>query len=314
MSVTTANGLSIARRRRCTADVPHWPNWVEELIGAGREPVLKKNVAEPRLNMNVRESARWRLVRVRVEAATDLNAEDFRAAVMSVYAEIARQLTGDSIRHLVRLWNYIPDIHRTYRPDLDRYMIFNSGRFEAFHRWYGSLPHWPRRVPTASGVGHGGTDLVIDALASDCEGVPIQNPRQIPPCEYSRRYGPLPPCFARATLVPAGSEARPLLLVGGTASVIGEKSMYEGNLVEQFRETLLNLSSLLGAAGLAAPRWRELRIYHPRRGDAANIKQWISGHFAPATCVELVEAPLCRKELFVEIEGLAVDEGTASKP
>ena len=30
-------------------------------------------------------------------------------------------------------------------------------------------------------------------------GVAIENPRQTPSYHYSRRYGPRPPCFARAT-------------------------------------------------------------------------------------------------------------------
>jgi chorismate lyase / 3-hydroxybenzoate synthase len=313
MSVTAANGLSIARRRRRAADAPHWPNWVGDFISGG-SPSPLTDAAEPGLNIAVWESHHWRLMRVRIEAATHLAAKDFCTAVMSAYAAIARRLAGDPIRHLVRLWNYLPDIHRAYGPDLDRYMAFNSGRFEAFRRWFGSRSQWMRRVPTASGVGHAGTDLVIDALAADTEGTPIQNPRQVPPCDYSRRYGPLPPCFARATLIPAGGGRRPLLLLGGTASVIGEESMHEGNLPAQFRETLANLSSLMGAAGLAAPRLADLRVYHPRRGDAADIKRWARDKFPAATCVEVVEAQLCRRELFIEIEGLVVDEGTTPIP
>ena len=31
--------------------------------------------------------------------------------------------------------------------------------------------------------------------------MPVENPRQIPAFRYSKRYGPIPPCFARATRI-----------------------------------------------------------------------------------------------------------------
>ena len=40
---------------------------------------------------------------------------------------------------------------------------------------------------------------------------------------HSTRYGPIPPCFSRATIATIGT--RRLLLIGGTASIVGDCAM-----------------------------------------------------------------------------------------
>jgi chorismate lyase/3-hydroxybenzoate synthase len=147
--------------------------------------------------------------------------------------------------------------------------------------------------------------------------MPVENPRQRPSYIYSRRYGPRPPCFSRATMIPARGGEPARLLVGGTASVVGEDSMHAGNLAAQIDETLRNLASLVAAAGGAAGnsrglkalrRFTELRIYRPRAGDDKQIDQTVAAHF-PQSRTEYVSADLCRKELLVEIEGVAILKG-----
>src|SRR6185503_5831087 len=96
-----------------------------------------------------------------------------------------------------------------------------------------------RVLPAASAVGIAGPDLVIDCLASASGGAPVENPRQIAPWQYSRRYGPKPPCFARGTVTRLND--RRMLLIGGTASIVGEESRHPGDLTAQVGELLINL-------------------------------------------------------------------------
>jgi enamine deaminase RidA (YjgF/YER057c/UK114 family) len=146
----------------------------------------------------------------------------------------------------------------------------------------------------------------------------VENPRQIPSYRYARRYGPRPPCFSRATLL---GDAR--LLVGGTASILGEDSAHEGDLANQIQETLQNLASLIRAAGAHVngkanessvedrselpelKQFEELRIYHPRANDAQAIQRAVAAVFSPAVRIEWMAAELCRRELLVEMEGVA---------
>ena len=80
---------------------------------------------------------------------------------------------------------------------LDRYMVFNAGRFDGYAQWLCASDGFGRLLPTASAVGVISDDLVIYCLASDTRGTPVENPRQKPAYKYSQRYGPMPPCFSR---------------------------------------------------------------------------------------------------------------------
>jgi hypothetical protein len=257
------------------------------------------------------------LTSVRVDDARSMDAPMLASRVAEAYGSIAAALRQSAARRPVRLWNFIPLITAPAGDGRDRYMAFNAGRYRAFADWYGGAQSFDRDVATASGVGHDGADLVIHCLSAREPGLAIENPRQTAPHRYSERYGPLPPCFARATVL----QRRGLVLVGGTASIQGEESVHTSSLSRQLDETLTNLASVLAAAyakaaastNTAAPgervRWlglyRDLRVYYPRPEHAEAIERTVRAAFAPACRIEMVRADLCRAELLVEIEGVA---------
>ncbi|CAN5596814.1 hypothetical protein BH10PLA1_BH10PLA1_05100 [soil metagenome] len=260
----------------------------------------------------VRHTATASLVTVIVEDAADLAAADFERQTRKAYQLIRKSLADLPAAEPVRFWNHIPFIHQAMdegrTADRDRYMVFNAGRFKAFCDWFGGSDQFGGRVATASGVGHSDRDLVIHCLAARTRGKAVENPRQIPAFRYSKRYGPLPPCFARATIVRDLLPTGPAVLVGGTASICGERSVHRNQLVGQFRETLDNLASLITAAGvkrdpLAA--FSDLRIYYPRKRDARAIEKNARAAFTAAERIQITPADLCRSELLVEIEGVA---------
>jgi enamine deaminase RidA (YjgF/YER057c/UK114 family) len=277
------------------ADAPNWPLWVEELISARRRTKSSDDLI-------LIEAPPYRLARIRIPGAAAFSASEFEQATSGAYARIAKEFGNSPAREAIRFWNYLPGINRPCPGGLERYKVFNSGRFAACRQWWGD--DFERQLPTATGVGHDGDDLVIDALAAQAAGTAIENPRQIPAYRYTRRYGSRPPCFARATVLD-GPQRR--VLIGGTASVRGEDSMHEQNLAAQMRETLLNLTSLLHAAGLEALHsFTDLRVYHRRQSDAEEIAKVIAERFAAGVRVEQIRADLCRRELLVEIEGVAI--------
>jgi chorismate lyase/3-hydroxybenzoate synthase len=195
----------------------------------------------------------------------------------------------------------------------DRYMVFNAGRYAAFCQWYGGADQFSKNIPTASGVGHRGADLVIHCLGAAQPGIAVENPRQVPPYRYSKRFGPLPPCFSRATVLDDATTSR--VLVGGTASILGEESVHLSKLDDQFRETVENLATLLRAAAHSIgtevagsdvlSSLREVRVYFPNATDRSKLEQMLHEQFDRRADVELIEADLCRQELLVEIEGSA---------
>jgi chorismate lyase/3-hydroxybenzoate synthase len=247
---------------------------------------------------------------VRIRNARRLDREALHAATAGAYRRIEAELRVRQRPHPVRLWNHIPGIHEPMGDGQDRYMVFNAGRYEALSAWFGRET-FDTRVATASGVGHDGQDLIIHCLAADRPGRAVDNPRQIKPYQYSAKYGPLPPCFARATVL---SLADPLLLVGGTASIVGEESVHLGDLERQTDETLTNLAVLVRAAQgepaeedrtAALSRYREVRVYYPDPGRLADLRHLLRDAFRHAGQIEWVRADLCRSELLVEIEGVA---------
>lgn len=312
------------------------PPWVFALLGAAAEvaaaaegagfrPDEKSGFGLRRIDGS--EATLWSL---RVADAEELGAEAFEASCAAAYRELGGRVRSSERPHAVRWWNFIPGILEPLGGLEHRYMVFNAGRYQALAA-AGSTGFG--RLATASGVGLEGRDFVLHCLSTAEPGVQVENPRQIPAWRYSSRFGPKPPCFARATRVtPSG---RPWLLVGGTASVRGEESFHPGDLRGQLEETLRNLAALVHAAewslagrgGRPAPeagegsgatpvlafaetdawlaRYRELRVYHPRPGDAGEIAAELRRRFGPAVAIEMVPAELCRPELLVEIEGLA---------
>ena len=238
---------------------------------------------------------------VRVPDARSLGRAELHEATSGAYRRIEGELRACGTIHPVRLWNHIPGIHEpmgALGDGLDRYMVFNAGRYEALSAWFGGKETFDTRVASASGVGHRGPDLVIHCLASDRPGRAVDNPRQVAPYRYSRKYGPLPPCFARGTRIK--SEIGSLVLVGGTASIVGEASVHLGDLPRQVEETLTNL-----AVFAALDRYRDVRVYYPDPASLDELRVLLKDAFPGADGIEWVRADLCRAELLVEIEGIA---------
>lgn len=299
------------------------PVWVGEIMDFESEPFALPAENRPGVQLASRERQDVTLVSARVPNARAMARPDFEGAVTQTYREIFKSLAGRPSSHPVRFWNHIPGLHDPMGPGLDRYMAFNAGRFRAMVQQYNGADAVRRVLPTASGVGHSGNDLIIHCLAAARPGRPLENPRQVPAYMYSRRFGPIPPCFSRASI--AFIAGTPMMLVAGTASIRGEESVHIGDLGGQLRETFLNLGILIrgatGPKGTPPPhplnydelvpyiaRLLEVRIYHPRPPDERIISAAATSTFPSARNIQLLRADLCRSELLVEIEGVAALE------
>jgi enamine deaminase RidA (YjgF/YER057c/UK114 family) len=213
----------------------------------------------------------------------------------------------------VRFWNHVPNLNAAASLRRDRYMVFNAGRYEAMVNFYGCPARFDAQLATASAVGSMDGDLLIHCLSAGAAATPLNNPRQVAPYHYSRRFGPLPPCFARA--VRLAWPAR-WLLAGGTAAIRGEDSVYREDPNRQINETLTNLAALVCAALgrvdlgdterlLSLRHYRHLRVYFPNREHEKTILAHLHAVFPNVQPIERVVVNLCRPELLVEIEGVA---------
>lgn len=276
------------------------PRWALNLVGPSTETIAR--------GARISESAEFGLVRLRIEQADAMDGPALEHAAAEGYRNLCSCMQVPTGWHPLRIWNFVPRILADGGEGMDRYMRFNAGRYRAFTEWLGGTAGFDGAVPTASAVGHDGADLVICALGGRHPGVSIANPRQISPHQYSKRFGPLPPCFARATRV-SGGESGNLLLVGGTSSVRGEDSVHVGNPRLQLAETLENLAALVRQAFGPVPNplsyYRAMRVYHPRKSDLQALQADINRKLPLIADIEWQQAELCRGDLLVEIEGLA---------
>jgi chorismate lyase/3-hydroxybenzoate synthase len=305
-------------------DAPGLPGWCGSF--AGLRPVRFEAGG-----ISVQPGDEGAVLSTVIADAASLSAGDFEAAVGAAYGRLAGALApgggvmGAAGLWPVRFWNFIPGIHDPCTSalvdgstsTLSRYMVFNAGRFDAIERWRAA---WAAAgsplgggIGAATGVGYRGSDVVVHCLAVKRPGRAVENPRQVPAYRYSRLYGPLPPCFARGTVLETPGGA--VLLIGGTASVRGEESVHQSSagtsvdcLVAQVEETLKNLASLIetGLGGDAAlRRLHDARVYFTDPGDRPVLESLLRGAFAPDARVEFIRADICRPELRVEIEGVA---------
>ena len=304
MTIPAFDQPSLASRPSISALQPEPPAWVFDLFRDGSEPV---SIGAERTGL-VRVVRRDPFVRVtaRVPGAEALDAAALSEAVSARYVAIA-DVVRELDRRPIRFWNYVPGIVNPVGPGMDRYMAFNRGRHAAYSTRQDGAEGFEQSVPAASAVGIAGPDLVIDCLASTQGGTPVENPRQIASWRYSRRYGPKPPYFARGMLTVL--DGRRVLLVAGTASIVGEDSKHPEDVPAQVGEILRNMEALLVNAGLprdrAFERLTDLRIYVVHDAHADIVETELRARTGPAVRVQTVLARVCRPELLVEVEGVA---------
>jgi enamine deaminase RidA (YjgF/YER057c/UK114 family) len=293
--------LNVASRLAALEPTP--PAWVLDLFRTNG------NATEPEREGRLIVQQRHPFVRVtaRISNARLLDGDGLSRAVAERYAAIEALLSQKRQRP-IRFWNYVPGIVEPLAPAIDRYMAFNRGRHAAYVSSWGMGGRFERAVPTASAVGIGGPDLVIDCVASEYGGTPIENPRQIASWRYSPRFGPKPPCFARGTLT--ALDDRRVLLLAGTASVVGEESRHPGNTQAQAAEALRNIEALILHAGCAEAqplhRLTDVRVYVAAAVDIDVVASELRAACASSLRLEAAVAQVCRPELLVEIEGVAL--------
>jgi len=300
------------------------PAWVRNLFtGSTSRPAQIVPRSDGAITLGVAETGGLLLATGTVRGATALPPLMLQRRTTEAYAAIHQLLTAQRTWHPVRIWNWIPDIHAPMDDAVDRYMVFNAGRFAAYHSCYESGRTFETAIATATGVGHDGDDLVIQVLAGAHSGTSVENPRQIRSYRYSEKFGPMPPCFARATLTPDSTPAVPDLLIGGTASVRGEASVHTGDVGAQCHETLKNLAHLIAQAGCVRRHAKQsvqdvdlraelrrldsLRVFCVKTAQMKAIFEivWPFVDHLERSRFEFVRADICRRELLVEIEGTA---------
>ncbi len=228
-------------------------------------------------------------------------------ATAQAYAEICATLDAHSYPHLLRVWNYLPDINRDCQ-GTERYRQFNTARQQALLASGRALAG---SVPAASALGAtSDSPLVVYFLAGRIAPVFVENPRQVSAYHYPRQYGTHSPVFSRAALL--RQSASLTLFISGTASIVGHRSLHVGDTSAQTRETLTNIEALLCEANrLARGVHFDLdalayKVYVRRPADLSLIQTQLASALGTQAQIVYLQADICRQDLLVEIEATGI--------
>jgi chorismate lyase/3-hydroxybenzoate synthase len=233
------------------------------------------------------------------------SAAGFQDLTTAAYRDLLRLTREHGYPNLARVWNYFPGINDG-RGDLELYRKFTAGRAQAFDE----LDYRGDALPAGTAIGSDpGTPFTISVLATRETCRMVENPRQISAYDYPREYGPQSPSFSRAVAVAPMSGCQ--LLISGTASILGHKSVHLDSPAEQTAETLRNLEELVRRARVETGRQGlsdrlltngYLRVYVRNPGDFSAIEKALrDGLVDDPRCVFL-KGDICRSELLLEIE------------
>ncbi len=226
-------------------------------------------------------------------------------------AEVFRQINEVLIKErfpinsIVRQWNYIEQITALDGYN-QHYQSFNNARALFYKQ-----TDWLSGYPAATGIGAnlGGVLIDLDAVILHQPGdkiKPIDNKLQIAAHAYSEQVlkkasdKKETPKFERAkSLVLSGKE---LVYVSGTAAIRGEESLENVGVEKQLYITMENILELTGTAKLLM-----LRVYLKYKEDFAVVEALLKKMY-PGLLMSYIWADVCRDELLIEIEGVAVKD------
>lgn len=238
-------------------------------------------------------------------------------------AEMERN--GFQVSDLVRTWLYQGSIVRP-EGETQRYKELNRARTDFFEETrfvQNFLPAGKKGIvyPASTGIGTDGLGIRMAGIAIQADGkdapaltaTPLENPGQTPAFDYGEVYSPQSPKFSRAMAL--STEDCCHIFISGTASINDSETQFVGDPAGQTRRTIENILALIsgsnlerhGLAGFSAglDSLAVARVYVKRKADYPIIRIICDEAFR-GTPVSYTIADVCRDDLLVEIEGIAV--------
>ncbi|WP_298061636.1 hypothetical protein [uncultured Rikenella sp.] len=230
------------------------------------------------------------------------------------------------INTIVRQWNYIERI--THVPEYEganqHYQDFNDARSHFYAK-----TRWEKGYPAATGIGtsHGGIMVEVDAAVLKCRkcaAVALDNALQVAAHDYSQNVliGVADKIFrhkttpkferAKAVITPASGLQ---VYISGTAAIRGETSLADVGIERQTLTTLENIEYLISRRnlrkhGIKAEKTPEIQIFrvYLKSENLLEPARKIICEKYPHVEALYVLTDVCRDELLIEIEGVAVAE------
>jgi len=235
--------------------------------------------------------------------------QNLEQEVEEKYQRIAKFTNEKNYPHIIRVWNYVPDIND--EPDgLENYKSFISlGRSTAFEEQKIDIV---RDLPAASALGIKNGKFIIYFIASKSPGSQIENPRQVNAYHYPPKYGPKSPSFARANIMT--SKDGYINYISGTASIVGHETLHADDVEGQLVETITNINTVLEMATRKEYKKNNLlsendllKVYIRNGKNFALIKNLLEKETSvKKENIMYLETDICRNDLLLEIEAVSM--------
>lgn len=230
---------------------------------------------------------------------------------------------GFEIEDIMRTWLYQGSLVLDEGAS-QRYKELNRARTDFFKDRKFLRKHLPERYaeaaiyPASTGIGADGQDVVMSCFAlktirEDVVIVPLENPNQTSSFDYAEIYSPQSPKFARAMAFLVENMCQ--IFISGTASITESESRFPNETLKQAEQTIDNIERLIAGSNLARYGIEgydanigdlvSARIYVKYPADYEAVKKICDERLKGIPKIYLL-ADLCRPELNVEIEGIAV--------
>lgn len=212
------------------------------------------------------------------------------------------------ISNIVRQWNYIANITQM-EGSFQHYQIFNDERTHFYDQ-----EEWAAGYPAATGIGMQSGGILLSAIVCSRpeQIIPLVNPDQLDAHVYSqkvligekdqKKQEKTTPKFERAKLLQQCKNEQVQIFISGTASILGEQTMFPDDVVKQTKQTIKNIQRILKNDYLHfTPQLAT--VYIKNKSDFEKVKQVCVNIYNQLPTLYL-HADVCRSELLVEIEAL----------
>jgi len=231
---------------------------------------------------------------------------------------------GFQYNQIFRTWLYVGDIVGP-EGETQRYKEINRARADFYQDIRFLSKHVPSGFnhsvfPASTGIGMSCSDMVMSCIALDTKRediilLPLENPKQTAAFDYETSYGPKSPKFSRAMAVINDPYA--YIFISGTASITQSKTRFIDDVRAQTIQTLDNIEALISEEnfcrhncpgyGGTLEQLALARVYIKNQDDYAQTRPVVEKRLGELPTV-YAQADVCRSDLLVEIEGIAVTQ------
>ena len=228
-------------------------------------------------------------------------------ATEKAYSLVFDQMNSWGYHHLIRTWNFFPNITDEEFAGSNNYQLFCSGRARA----YKNQPQQISSYPAATVIGTHQPGVHIYFIAAKQQGIGIENAHQVSAFNYPQTYSQDPPLFSRALL--HKNNTQQILFISGTASILGHSTQYSGDINRQTEVCLSNIEHLISSAvnehhfpKLSLQEFSQFKVYIKNLDDLNTVRTHIYQLLGPSAPIYFLQGDMCRSDLLVEIEALAI--------